>query len=428
MTDARAIALDALETVLEDGRPLTTVLDADRRLAVLAPRDRAFAFNMVVTALRRLGQIDAAIAACMERPLPATAGTVRAILRLGAVQLLFLRTPPHAAVATAVDQARLRRQDRFAGLINAVLRRLVREGDALIAGQDAPRLNTPDWLWRAWETAYGANTARAIAAAHLIEPPLDITVRDDLPGWAARLGAHTLPTGSLRLTNAGPIESLPGYTAGAWWIQDAAAAIPARLLGDIQGKTVIDLCAAPGGKTAQLVAAGARVIAVDRDNARLVRLAANLARLGLTAETVAADVTRWRPSARAATVLLDAPCTATGTIRRHPDIRWTRRPGDVANLAAIQQSMLAAAADMVAPGGTLVYCVCSLEPAEGSHRIAAFLDGGTPFARQPLEPSEVGGLTEIIDTAGDLRSLPCHMQDAGGMDGFYACRLTRQID
>lgn len=428
MTDARTIALDALETVLEDGRPLTAVLEADRRLATLAPRDRAFAFNIVMTTMRRLGQIDAAIAACMERPLPAKAIKVRAILRLGAVQLLFLQTPPHAAVATAVDQARRRRQDRFTGLINAVLRRLVREGVSLISNQDAPRINTPSWLWEAWEAAYGTNTARAIAASHLTEPPLDITVQEDLPGWSARLGALALPTRSLRLINAGQIESLPGYTAGAWWIQDAAAAIPARLLGDIKGEIVIDLCAAPGGKTAQLAAAGADVIAVDRDNGRLARLTANLSRLGLTARTIDADVTQWQPLARAQAVMLDAPCTATGTIRRHPDIRWTRRPGDIANLAAIQRSMLGAAADMVATGGTLIYCVCSLEPAEGPEQITAFLNSGAPFTRRPVVPSEVGGLTEIINDNGDLRSLPCHMKDTGGMDGFYACRLIRKTD
>jgi 16S rRNA (cytosine967-C5)-methyltransferase len=261
--------------------------------------------------------------------------------------------------------------------------------------------------------------------AHLAEPPLDLSVKTEPEHWAARVGGQVLPTGTVRLAGQGAVTALPGFAAGAWWVQDVAASLPARLLGSVDGRTVIDLCAAPGGKTAQLAAAGARVTAVERDALRLSRLADNLRRLSLSASVVAADVESWRPPAAADAVLLDAPCTATGTIRRHPDLSWARRPGDVVRLAKIQDRLLRAAAEMVRPGGVLVYAVCSLQPEEGPQRIAALLASGAPYRREPVVGGDVGGLDMLIDAAGDLRSLPCHLADSGGMDGFYACRLRR---
>jgi 16S rRNA (cytosine967-C5)-methyltransferase len=356
---ARRCALEVLERVLGRARPLDDAFEAalSGKYRDLSPRDRAFARLVAATVLRRLGEIDAVLGRCLERPLHGEARRIHDILRLGAAQLLFIGSAPHAAVDTAVRLAKT--QPRFKGLVNAVLRRLAREGAALAAGDDPARLNTPDWLWRAWEGAYGAGITRAIAEAHLREAPLDITVKEAPESWAARLEATLLPTGSLRRAAGGRVPELPGYGDGAWWVQDAAAALPAKLLDPAAGRTVLDLCAAPGGKTAQLAQAGARVVAVDRSAERLDRLGANLERLGLAAEMIVADVLDWRPAAPAEAILLDAPCSATGTIRRHPDVQRHKRATDIARLAETQARLCAAAVEMLAPGGLLAYCVSS---------------------------------------------------------------------
>jgi len=436
--DARTVALDLLGTVLERRTPLDEALQHHKKLASLESRDRGFARNLVATSLRRLGQLDAVIARLLERPLKPKTETLRQVLRLGLCQILFLETPPHAAVDTSV---RLAVKAGFAGhkgLVNAVLRRADRELRPLIAGQaasgEAGRLNTPGWLWEALSAAYGEAAAQAIGDAHLTEPPLDLTLKDPAGAgdWAARLDARILPTGSLRLPpGQGDVAKLAGYREGAWWVQDLAASLPARLLRapagrTPTGRTVVDLCAAPGGKTMQLAAAGAEVIAVDRDAGRLKRLSQNLGRLGLKATTVEADATQWRPPVPVAAVLLDAPCSATGTLRRHPDIAWLKGPKQIAPLAQLQDRLLAAAADMLEPGGQLVYAICSLLPEEGPARIAALLDGRAPFARDPIAGEEVAGLGALITAEGDLRSLPSQLSELGGLDGFYVCRLRRQ--
>lgn len=421
---AREVALDLLDAVLHRRRPLDDAVGTHPDFAALPSRDRAFARNLVATTLRRLGQIDDLIDRCLDRPMPPAARPARSILRLGVTQLLFLGTPAHAAVDTSVELAGRRRAQAYKKLINAVLRRLEREGAPWLADQDPARLNTPDWLWQSWRTAYGEDIGRKIAEAHLHEPPLDLTVNGDAAAWVERLDAVVLPTGSLRRSAGGSIVDLPGYAEGAWWIQDAAAALPARLLGDVRGRTVIDLCAAPGGKTAQLAAAGARVIAIERTASRLERLKENLARLNLAADIVHADAARWRPAEPADAVLLDAPCSATGTIRRHPDVAWLKTPDDVTTLAVTQARLLAAALAMVNPGGMVVYGACSLQPEEGSAQTAAVLAGGGA-TRIPIDAGDVGGLAELIDANGDLRTLPCHMAEHGGLDGFYAARLRR---
>jgi len=429
--DARKTALALLRAVLDDGRPLDEALARNPHVARLEARDRAFARLLLVTVLRRLGQIDAAIDACLDRPIRAKDIMLRHILRLGAVQLLFLETPPHAAVSTALDLATGPRLAGQRGLLNAVLRRLSREGAEIVAAQDAARLNTPDWLWTAWSAAYGEETARAIAAAQLGEPPLDLSCKADPAAWAEKLGAEVLPNGSLRLpAGQGDVARLPGYAEGAWWVQDAAAALPARLLaqgleGGVSGKTVIDLCAAPGGKTAQLAASGAEVIAVEKSAERLSRLQENLQRLRLGAATVAADAAVWQPPAPADAVLLDAPCSATGTLRRHPDIAWLKDKAQIATLTAAQDRLLAHAVGMLKPGGVLVYAVCSLQPEEGPQRIHALLSSDDRVERLPLTPDALPGLAALITPEGDLRSLPCHLAGEGGLDGFYACRLRK---
>ncbi len=422
---ARAAALDLLAAVLVRHRLLDEAFDADPQVATLPDRDRAFVRLLAAATLRRLGEIDALLARCLDTPLPAKAGRARDVLRLGACQLLVLGTPPHAAISTSVDLLKHGPLAGYGGLVNAVLRRLDREGRGWAAELDSARLNTPGWLWDSWVAAYGEATARAIAEAHRHEAPTDLTAAGDPAIWAEPLEAEVLPTGSLRRRATGDLTGLPGFAEGRWWVQDAAAALPARLLGEVRGRRVADLCAAPGGKALQLAAAGARVTAVDRSGKRLVRLTDNLARLHLEAEIVEADATAWRPEQPFDAVLLDAPCSATGTLRRHPDGLWLKRPEDVAKLAALQARLLEAACSLVASGGIVVYCVCSLQPEEGPAQLERLPAG---FRRLPIRPDEVGGLAELLSPAGDLRTLPCHLAERGGMDAFFAARIQRLPD
>lgn len=423
---ARSAALGALHGIFFNERPLYDALEANLSKSKLAPRDLAFARTIVMRALRHLGQIDHVLAHFLREPLPVRAGPAELILRIAAVELLFLDVAPHAAVSSAVALAdRDDRARHFKGLVNAVARRIGTEGKAVLATQDAEIANTPVWAWSAWVTAYGEQTARAIAKSHMAEPSLDITVKDDPAAWAQRLEAKILPTGTLRRAPGGRIEDLPGYAEGAWWVQDAAAAIPARLLGDVKDKSVVDLCAAPGGKTAQLASFGAKVVAVDHAFDRMKRVMANLSRLNLSAEIEVADALEWRPKALADAVLLDAPCTATGTVRRHPDVLWRKNISDVLAQADLQRRLLDAAAEMLKPGGMLVYCVCSLAPEEGEDVIANFLALRDKFERLRIAPTELDGQEQFVTPAGDLRTLPSHWQDLGSLDGFYACRLRR---
>jgi 16S rRNA (cytosine967-C5)-methyltransferase len=423
---ARNVALDLIGAVLRRKRPLDDAIDENPAMPLLSGRDRAFARLLVATALRRLGQIDALIASCLSTPLAPRAAVVQDILRLGVSQLLFLRTPPHAAVATSVDLAHGRGFLSHKGLVNAVLRRLSVEGPEVVAAQDAPRLNTPTWLWRSWTLAYGEETARAIANAHLKEAPLDLTVRGDAAAWCSKLQGTLLPTGTLRRPAGGAVTSLPGYAEGAWWVQDAAAALPAQLFGDVAGRNIIDLCAAPGGKTAQLASAGAHVTAIDRSPRRLDRLVSNFKRLDLPVEALVADALTWRPATPVEGVLLDAPCTTTGAIRRHPDVPHLKLPDDVARLSVVQENLLRAAIDMLGPGGRLVYCTCSLEPDEGPNRIDALIRAGAPIVRQEITPDEVAGRSDWLTAQGDLRTLPCHLAEFDGVDGFFCARLTKR--
>jgi 16S rRNA (cytosine967-C5)-methyltransferase len=426
----RLAALDILSAVLDRDRPLDEAIEQALSQSGLEPRDRGFAHLLAMTVIRRLGQIDDALARLVSASLPLRPAALMNLLRLGAAQLLFLGTPPHAAVATSVDLADALGLGRGKGMVNAVLRRLSREGEAILGQQDAGRINAPGWLWNRWAATYGAETARRIAEQHLVEPPLDVTLKPgrDPQDWAKILGATVLPTGALRRPSGGRIEDLPGYAEGEWWVQDAAASLPVRLLGDLHDAVIYDLCAAPGGKTAQMAAAGAKVTAIDRSGPRLAFVARNLERLGLKATLVAADALAWRPprGAPADAILLDAPCTATGTIRRHPDVALTKSPDDLGKLARLQAALLDHAATLLRPGGRLVYCVCSLEPEEGEAQIAAVLARRPELARAPVAPAEIGGLSEAITAAGDLRTLPCHLAGQGGMDGFFAARLIRQ--
>jgi 16S rRNA (cytosine967-C5)-methyltransferase len=431
---ARELAARLVAGVLMQSRPLEQVLaevSAIPRFAALEARDRALARAVASTVLRRQGELEHVLGAFLERPLPRDQGRLWPILLTGAAQLVCLDMPAHAVVDLAVETTRRDRgAHRFAKLVNAVLRRVAERGPQLLASQDRVRLNIPDWLWQRWSAAYGSDTARLIAEASLREAPLDISAKSDAPAWAERLGGRLLSTGSIRLTAHGRIEDLPGYAEGAWWVQDAGAALVMRAAGDVAGRTVADLCAAPGGKTAALAVAGAQVTAVDLSAPRLERLRENLKRLALAVEVVEADAAAWSPGRTFDVVLLDAPCTATGTIRRHPDILRLKRPDDVARMADLQGRMLAHAATLVRPGGLLVYSTCSLEPEEAERQIATFLPVHPDFQRLPIEASEIGAEPTWIAPDGDLRTLPFHLTlepaDLSGIDGFYAARLRRK--
>lgn len=439
---ARQVAVDIVAGALARRQTLDAALDAEHGhadLRKLEPRDRAFVKVLATETLRRHGQIGLALQRFLEKPLPKSAEKTKIILTVAACQILFLEMPPHAAVDTAVRLAAADRSARhFRGLVNAVLRRVAEAREDILAMPEPGRLNTPDWLAERWIAAYGADMAEAIMVAHLGEPPLDISVKADAEVWAERLGGIVLPTGSVRLAKSGDVTKMPGFAEGAWWVQDAAATLPARLLGDVRGLRIVDLCAAPGGKTAQLAAAGAFVTAVDRSASRMMRLDANLKRLGLTAETVVADATEWQPDAPFDAVLLDAPCSATGTLRRHPDIAWIRREAEIARLAGLQGRLLRHAVDLVRSGGTIVFATCSLEPEECADQISALLASDAPVVRRNIVPDDIGGLVDCLSPAGDLRTLPCHALPSqmpsvgegasiGGMDGFFAARLVRSL-
>ncbi|WP_240476763.1 RsmB/NOP family class I SAM-dependent RNA methyltransferase [Geminicoccus roseus] len=421
--DARMIALDILDAVLgQSWRTMDDALALHRGLPILEPRDRAFSRALVATVLRHKGQIDDALARFWRFP-PQKLRALN-LLRLGAAQLLFLGTPAHAALSATVQLA-YGPLDRERGMINAILRKLAEESQAILAEQDGGRLNTPEWMWFAWVDAYGEETARAIAQAHMVEPPLDLTARDDAASLAEILGGQGMPGGTIRLTASGPIEKLKGFGEGRFWVQDLAASLPAKLLGDVRGQEVLDMCAAPGGKTSQLAAQHASVTAVEQDPNRAERLRGNLQRLRLEAEIVVSDAALLPEGRTWSHVLLDAPCTATGTIRRHPDVAWHKRAFDVTRTMDLQARLLDGAARATAPGGLLVYAVCSLQPEEGPVQIERFLAGHDGFERVPVTPDELPGLEMCISPDGDLRTLPFHLIDQGGMDGFYAARLRR---
>ena len=429
---ARRIAAEIIDGVLRRARPLDEQLDgrgANVGLAHLADRDRALVRRIVATVLRRLGSLRHVIGGFLDRGLPRDAPRVETALLIGAAQILLLDAPAHAAVDLSVRIAQAdRHAARYAGLINAVLRRMTREGAARLAASDPAALDTPEWLLRRWSDTYGHDMARAIAAANANEPALDLTVRGDAADWAGKLRGHVLPTGSLRTLPHGPVPLMPGFAEGAWWVQDAAAALPARLFGDIKGLRVADLCAAPGGKTLQLAQAGAQVTAIDRSEPRLARLRENLERCGLAAEVIAADAAEWSGGPFDA-VLVDAPCSSTGTIRRHPDIAWLKRAADLAPLTALQRRLLERAVALVRPGGCVVFCTCSLEPEEGELLVAGVLADHPEIRHRPISASELSGLDGLITPTGELRTLPCQWPDPeprmAGLDGFFAARLER---
>lgn len=447
----RRAACDLL-TLVRDGTPLDEALSAGRSYQGLARdengekdlakvrADKGFARTIATTVLRRKGTLDHLIGPYLDRPLPAKAKRIMDILRISAAQTLFLDTPAHAAVSLATELAKERKElAGYANLVNAVARKLAATDKQKIA--DLPvRTDTPAWMWRAWERHYGAANARKIAIAHHRQAPLDITLRDpnDRASLEQQLGpvdfavnqGEPAPMPSLRI-NPPPsnVTKLEGFSEGKFWVQDIAASLPVNLLGDIKGLEIFDLCAAPGGKTLQLAAAGARVTAIDRSDERLDRLRANLARTGLEANILAQDVLSFNPDSKADIVLLDAPCSATGTIRRHPDIPWSKTDTDVEALVSLQSRMIDQAITLLKPGGTLLYCTCSLQPEEGEKQVDAALKRHDHMARSQFSPESdpllTGPFKAAINRHGDLRLLPFMGAEQGGMDGFFISRLTK---
>ncbi len=422
----RRAALDVL-TLVGAGRTLDQALEDCRSFNALEGPDRGLAHALAANVLRRRGSLDHAIGGHLGRPFPKRSARTMDILRLAAAQSLLLNTPDHAAVSTSVALAQeFRETAGYDGLVNAVARKIAKAGPASI-GALPDRIDTPGWMWRGWERNCGPDVARAIARAHQKEAPIDLTPREprDAPAIAADLTGALLATGSVRVAAGTKIATLAGYGEGRWWVQDAAAALPARLLGDVSGRLVFDLCAAPGGKTMQLAAAGAEVVAVDIEGSRLKLVVENLARTRLSAETIKADILDWAPDRRADAILLDAPCTATGTIRRHPDILWSKTEATLASLAALQAKMIDKALTLLKPDGLLVYCTCSLQPEEGERQIAAALSRHPDLERVKITADEIGGLPALTRD-GDLRTAPSMLAAEGGIDGFFASRLRRR--
>lgn len=432
--EARRTAVRLLTAVIVRRTPLDALTDDQHghpQYLALDARDRALVRAMLAAALRHRGEIEGALGTLLDRPLPANAAALHSNLHVTAAQILYLDVPDHAAVDLAVTLAgEDPRTRRFAALANAVLRRLSREKSTVVASN--PRANVPDWFADMLEGAYGPARTDAILAIQATEPPLDLTVKSDPQGWAERLRGFVLPTGTVRLERLDrPLTELPGFAEGEWWVQDVSASLPARLLGDVRGKTVADLCAAPGGKTAQLAWAGAEVTAFDISSSRLARLRSNLERLRLAAHFVEADLLRHEPGQAFDAVLLDAPCSSTGTIRRHPDVPWTKTPADIVKLADLQQRLLSRAAAFVRPGGLLVFSNCSLDPREGEAVARIFLSGNSDFEAAPISPEEISGLSHLVTREGFLRSTPADMPDESnaraGMDGFFAARFRRAL-
>jgi 16S rRNA (cytosine967-C5)-methyltransferase len=419
VVDART-SLDGL-TDDENGHPAYRALEA---------RDRSLVRAILISALRFRGTIAAAITAQLDRPLPGNALTLNHVLHVAAAQILFLDVPDRAAVDLAVEQAKADpRTRRFDGLVNGVLRSIGRRKDAILSESTAP--DAPDWFVQRLTQAYGEERAAAILAAHRVEAPVDFTVKDDAAGWAEKLGGVVLPTGTVRVARPeGAISALPGYAEGQWWVQDPAAALPALIMGDIKGLRVADLCAAPGGKTAQLIQAGAEVTAFDISRSRIKRLRANLERLDMEAEVIEADIASFEPTDLFDAVLLDAPCSSTGTVRRHPDVLWTKSPEEIAKLAGVQLRLLGAAVALVKPGGLIVFSNCSLDPSEGEELVDQALADHPDLELEPIAAGALPALDGFISPRGMVRTTPADLPNddpaLGGMDGFFAVRLRRR--
>ncbi|WP_455476190.1 RsmB/NOP family class I SAM-dependent RNA methyltransferase [Bartonella sp. B17] len=436
----RRVCVRLLGAVLDKQTPLSGLTDNEHghpQYLELSHRDRLLCRAILGAALRHRGQITTALSRFLMHPLPPKAFSLQHLLHISVAQILYLDIPDHAAIDLAVRVAKIDpRIRRFAGVVNALLRNVVRE--AVFLRQQAPTIGeVPLWFGQLLVATYGTEKADQILAIQTLEPPLDLTVKSDNTRWAERLGGVVLPNGSIRLSRLGcSISDLPSYAEGAWWVQDFAASLPACLLGNIRGKRVADLCASPGGKTAQLALQGADVTAVDMSANRIKRLKANMERLHFSVRYFEGDMRNLHPDQPFDAILLDAPCSSTGTIRRHPDILWTKSMDDIVKLAALQYDLLLAAIALVKKGGRIVFSNCSLAKEEGEDLVEKILSTRDDIVLDPISLEEMGAMAHLLSTRGTLRTTPadfCYENfDAEkkiflGMDGFFAARFRKVV-
>ncbi len=407
----RQKALFLIKQVLYKNQTIDHVFESVLKENSFDKRDKSFLRLLTTTTIRRIRQIDHLILQALSKPLPKRAQTTMDILRLGTSQLLFLKIPPHAAIYTSVELAKSSNQSFYSGLINGVLRTLVQNGENWITKQDEAILNTPKWLWNEWIRQYGKENTYQIALANLTEPSFDITVKDNPEKWAQKLNGLLTETGSIRLKSFSQPQTMPGFKEGQWWVQNAGAALAVHAFHNICGKKVADFCAAPGGKTAQLIMRGANVDAFDISINRMNRVKENLSRLQLNAHLIIGDVNKCPGADVYDAILIDAPCSATGTIRRHPELTLHKTPQDITNLSQIQNTLLHTAYRLLKPNGELVYCTCSLQQQEGEHRISAVTN---LFDILPI-------LSPFSTPQGFIRTFP--FQD---MDGFFIAHLRKK--
>lgn len=432
--ETRLVATLLLTRVMDDGRNLDALCDHQhglRQFLKLEPRDQSLARAIAITAVRKHNQIEAVLKRVMQRPPPKRARFLIHSLHVAATQILFLDAPDSAAVdlgVTAIGNDE--RTSRFRGMSNAVLRRIVREKDELLLKTEQVSL-LPNWMGKALRKDYGKEKANRISSMIALEPMVDLTVKKNPQDWAEKLGGFVLPTGSVRLTNTTSVTELEGYENGEWWVQDAAAALPAHLVSVAKGARVLELCAAPGGKTAQLAHKGYDVTALDISKPRLARLQQNLERLNLSANLVEANILEFDPDEQFDAILLDAPCSSTGTIRRHPDVLWTKSPEEITALAKLQYKLLEKAKDFLKPGGMLVFSNCSMLKEEGENLFSQASKQFEDLISNPIKADEIDGLQDCINGQGALRTLPFHLPHQeddhySGLDGFFACRFIKQ--
>ncbi|WOC16429.1 RsmB/NOP family class I SAM-dependent RNA methyltransferase [Pseudochrobactrum sp. MP213Fo] len=430
--NVRLCAAKLLHAVVAKNTSLDGLTDAHHghpHYMELDERDRSLVRAILGTALRNRNTIETALCKLLDRPLPANAVALQQLLHVGAAQILYLDVPDHAAVDIAVTSANIDPRNRkYASLVNAVLRRLTRNKDRAV---EMKIPNGPEWYIESLTSTYGREKAEAILAIQAHEPSIDLTVKSDPALWAEKLGGTALPNGSVRLGSfEGSLTALEGFATGDWWVQDAAASLPATLLGDIKGKRVADLCAAPGGKTAQLIMAGAEVTAFDINKNRLKRLKTNLDRLQLSAELIATNILDYQTDELFDAILLDAPCSSTGTVRRHPDVLWTKTPEDITRLSQVQLNLLRHAVQLVKPDGIIVFSNCSLNREEGEDMVEMIINEGI-LVPAPFKPEELKGMEQLITDQGFLRSTPADLPHdepkMAGLDGFFAARFRRPL-
>lgn len=389
----------------------------------LSERDHSLIRMILMTSLRRRGDLEFILSSYLKKPKKKLKINIKAVLIIGAAQIIFMRVPNHAAVSTSVD---LCKGDilYWKSLCNAILRKIAENSEILIKNIMDKNLNTPDWLWKKLISQYGPNIAKKISDSHLNEPPLDLAVKNNPEYWAKKLNGIIIAENAVRLYKSTPIKQIDSFDKGLWWVQDAAAQLPCHFLGEIAGKSVIDLCAAPGGKTAQLAAAGANVTAVEISPDRAEELKNNLLRLKLLSRVniVVKNILDWRPNHKADAVLLDAPCSSSGTIRRHPDIPWRKTEEDIKKLSDMQKNMLLAALQMAYPNAPIIYAVCSLHKEEGEDIVEFACKNGAKLDK--IKNNELTSIPEAITQEGWVKTLPYMLKSKGGIDGFFIARFT----